>query len=151
MSSRSPWTFPFFRKTPHLAQRASKQRGLQALAFKQHSAWNSKHSNDVHPKTSWINTHGAARHERGNLCCLTIKSFGACVCFFFFFFFPLRARQMCCTYKFQEAAVFALKQKNPTVAPSLATPVHAVPSFYKLCLTSPHLTPTSLKWGRGSW
>lgn len=64
------------------------------------------------------------------------------------FFSPLRARQMCCTYKSQKAAVFALKQKYPTVAPSLATPVHAVPSFYKLCLTSPHLTPTSFKWGR---
>ena len=149
MSSRGPWTFPFFRKTPHLAQCASKQHGLQALAFKQHSARNCKHANDVHPKTSRINTHGVARHERGNLCCLTIKSFGACACFFCVLFFsPLRARQMCCTYKSQKAAVFALKQKYPTVAPSLATPVHAVPSFYKLCLTSPHLTPTSFKWGR---
>lgn len=66
------------------------------------------------------------------------------------FFSPLHARQMCCTYRFQKAAVFALKQKNPTAAPSLATPVHAVPSFYKLCLTSPYLTPTSFKWGPGS-
>lgn len=40
-----------FGKTPHLAQHASKQHGLQTHTFKQHSAPTSKHSNDADQKT----------------------------------------------------------------------------------------------------